>query len=1612
MARISTYDQDSTLNKADKVLGTDSATGSTKNYTIESILNVANENNLVEVFDGAAFEFQNYVDPSGEVNGVINLNASTASNASFSVINTLYISINDKSGNSLAEYLENADNDFIKISKTDNLNQFGIYEVTAIEDYGSNKYKKLTLTARGTNGTLTVGTKYFVANYSALYDQDFSDDSVTEFMDVSSAGSGEIITSQERINLQGLTANALVHGDVVNNLTSTTTDVPLSANQGKILKGLIDSINTLLTSDNVDLDTLQEVVDYIETNRTDLDALGISNITGLQAALNAKQNAEAGKGLSAEDFTSVLKNRLEAITDALYLNVKSNWSESNSSSLTFIENKPTDLTNLSIHSVTDFPDVNNAGSGDIITGAERTKLTGIETGAQVNVNADWDAGSGDAQILNKPTLAPSNAQQNVQSNWGESDASSDAFIQNKPDLTLKADKTTTIQVLGTTNEVEVSPSTAQDLSANRTITVGLPNDVTITSDLSANDVKPEKTIEFTGIESATPTFDNGIYYSTEDGHDTLHFRYHGHDLSIDRLTEILPTGILNGGELSKANSTQFTIQAGDGIINILNKTVGSDPHPEIKKIEWVTSTITVFNLDSNDTEQKNAWIYVNESGTISQQATPLTSAQKNSNILIGAAIHANGVVQFTRTFPRTAYNNVSQINEFVDLFGPLKKSGHKISANGTNLSIDRSAGIAFALGRNYSTDPENPSTISDSSKSVCSIHRYYYDGTSNHTKDTNAGAGYTVLDPGYYDDGDGTLAAVQSNKWSVQRFYYFPTSTNIVVAYYGKATYNDIATAESNYLLEDFQEADNTAEQAIYLGAVIVRGGATDLSNVGDAKFLTAGIFRSLAATNIGGVAANAQLGDLTDVNVTSPSNDQVLKYNSTTSLWENQADAGGIALTDLSVGAEATAAGDGDVAYDDTTGVFTYTPPDLSSYLTSAIDGSGTANKLAKFSDSDTLADSLVSEVTASSAVSLSKIIGVGTGFSTYSSSSPDGNGGQTTTVDCSSDPFGETLGDVTWIDLNFASLADADAFRAKYSIPSGSSGVDATSLASQTTFTFDFTNGASLVFTQPAGGIFQNNNSQITIGRRYQALPGQDGGNTLSYVSGSGSITTGSVLTAVSASTSSVSIDGNFGVGTTSPAVSLDIDATDAVAFPTGTTAQRPSSPAAGMFRYNTTDGKFEGYTTEWGEIGGAGGSGEIVKNTFSGTGSQAAFDITDTIVDIDHVNVYVDGVYQYPSNYTVSGSVVTFVTGSIPASGTDNVHIRHNVTATILTEGSAFSTSGNLSGDGATTTFALGGTPRSSDHTMVFLEGVYQEKENYSISGSDITFTTAPPNGYSIEVKFVTGILDFAQPLDFGEIELSELTGNGGTTYALASAPLSENYTNVYIEGVYQEKGTYSVSGSNIVFSSNVPTGYSIEVSIHKVIPKESVTQTSFVSDEFTANGSTTDFALVNGSPGSKSLTMVFIQGVYQNKSKYDLISNEIRFTAGTPDEDDIIEVISMSAINTVASPVTSVNGEVGAVTVLSKHSVSVISTSTTAVANTLYVLTANLDLTLPASPTAGDSIKISNRSNVATCQLLRNGNNILGAAADLTLDTVAASFELVYTDTANGWVIIGQ
>ena len=67
----------------------------------------------------------------------------------------------------------------------------------------------------------------------------------------------------------------------------------------------------------------------------------------------------------------------------------------------------------------------------------------------------------------------------------------------------------------------------------------------------------------------------------------------------------------------------------------------------------------------------------------------------------------------------------------------------------------------------------------------------------------------------------------------------------------------------------------------------------------------------------------------------------------------------------------------------------------------------------------------------------------------------------------------------------------------------------------------------------------------------------------------------------------------------GTLSVPGTFTVSATDAIKIASGTTAQRPGSPAAGQLRYNTTLGKFEGYATAWASVGGGatGGGADTV-------------------------------------------------------------------------------------------------------------------------------------------------------------------------------------------------------------------------------------------------------------------------------------------------------------------------------------------------------------------------------------------------------------------------------
>jgi hypothetical protein len=201
------------------------------------------------------------------------------------------------------------------------------------------------------------------------------------------------------------------------------------------------------------------------------------------------------------------------------------------------------------------------------------------------------------------------------------------------------------------------------------------------------------------------------------------------------------------------------------------------------------------------------------------------------------------------------------------------------------------------------------------------------------------------------------------------------------------------------------------------------------------------------------------------------------------------------------------------------------------------------------------------------------------------------------------------------------------------------------------------------------------------------------------------------------------------------TSPDVSLDLGAnTDSIHVPVGNTAQRPASPAAGYFRYNSETEKFEGYTTEWGAIAGGGSGTNMDTNIFAGDGSDTTFTLSTAPSTENNLMVFIDGVFQAQNVYSVSGTTLTFATA--PANGRV-ITVYHSTT----TVGGSNNTLNTMTGDNSDTTLTLSTAPVHENNVSVYFDGVYQSKSNYSVSGTTLTFSTAPPTGVLVEAVTAT-------------------------------------------------------------------------------------------------------------------------------------------------------------------------------------------------------------------------------------------------------------------------------
>lgn len=195
-------------------------------------------------------------------------------------------------------------------------------------------------------------------------------------------------------------------------------------------------------------------------------------------------------------------------------------------------------------------------------------------------------------------------------------------------------------------------------------------------------------------------------------------------------------------------------------------------------------------------------------------------------------------------------------------------------------------------------------------------------------------------------------------------------------------------------------------------------------------------------------------------------------------------------------------------------------------------------------------------------------------------------------------------------------------------------------------------------------------------------------------------------------------------------------------------------------------------------------------VVNSAIAGTGvsvSSATGDVTITNTAPDQTVV-------------LTGTGAATVTGTYPTFNVDVEESAGGVDLTVETN--------TFNCNGTQTVFTVDSAITSESRTQVYLDGVYQSKDNYSSSGSSITMSEAPESGTVLEVVHFLSLN--------GVIKIDYFTGTGSQTlFELVNWISSENNTQVYFDGVYQSKSNYSVSGNEITFSTAPDSGVDVEV-----------------------------------------------------------------------------------------------------------------------------------------------------------------------------------------------------
>ena len=302
------------------------------------------------------------------------------------------------------------------------------------------------------------------------------------------------------------------------------------------------------------------------------------------------------------------------------------------------------------------------------------------------------------------------------------------------------------------------------------------------------------------------------------------------------------TQLIDGGALGINDAVNGIVDVGASVGQVVDV---SDINNVVKhSLDAAATTYTIPLVDRQNNVASYVYYYWTGSAfAISHKSTMLTDAERRDFILLGVAVHstAGGNLEFTNDLPLWGVNVKSQLDDLMEGIKAFNLSGNVIGAESTNLNISKTAGDIFKRAVSPNTKNPNSKNLALLNSSTQDFRYRLQDGTEY--------AGTANVDPNNYDN-NGVLTSVPTNDWTIQRVAIF--SSNQIRIQYGQSTYNTKTAAIDGIFTESFTYEDNINANGVVLSYIVVKQGATNLSNSTQAVFYQAGKFGGAFASGSG----------------------------------------------------------------------------------------------------------------------------------------------------------------------------------------------------------------------------------------------------------------------------------------------------------------------------------------------------------------------------------------------------------------------------------------------------------------------------------------------------------------------------------------------------------------------------------------------------------------------------------------------------------------------------------------------------------------------------------------------------------------------------------------